>query len=159
MRIITSALFLLLPMALVQGCLFNSRTYTLYLVINKGCKVDQTSVVILEGKEIGEVKSTTALDANKVIMELSVKKDARIPASYTVNCWQNLLGTVYIDISRSIKAAADNTAYHQSGDTLYGSYVSRRQRDSVLNEAIHHNLRELKGALDSVTAKGNDPSK
>ncbi|HVW59831.1 MAG TPA: hypothetical protein VHC48_07345 [Puia sp.] len=159
MRIITSALFLLLPMALVQGCLFNSRTYTLYLVMDKNCKVDQTSVVILEGKEIGEVKSTTILDTSKVIMELSVKKDARIPASYTVKCWQNLLGTVYIDISRNIRTDAGNMAYRQAGDTLYGSYVSRRQRDSVLNGAIHHNLQELKGVLDSVTAKGNDPSK
>jgi ABC-type transporter Mla subunit MlaD len=159
MRIITPALFLLLSIVLVQGCLFNSRTYTLYLVMDKGCKVDQTSIAILDGKEVGKVKSVKILDSDKVIMELSIKKDARIPASYTVKCWQNLLGTVYIDISRNIRTNAGNTAYYQAEDTLYGSYVSRRQRDSVLNGAIHRNLQELKGALDSVTAKDSNPSK
>jgi hypothetical protein len=159
MRIITPALFLLLSIVLVQGCLFNSRTYSLYLVIDKGCKVDQTSRVILDGKEIGKVESTKLQDPNKVILELSVKKDTRIPASYTVKCWQNLLNTVYIDISRSIKADADNTGYHRAGDTLYGLYVSNQQRDSVLNGAIHHELRELKSALDSAMVKGNDSSK
>ena len=122
----------------------------MYLVMDKGCKVDQTSIAILDGKEVGKVKSVRILDSDKVIMELSIKKDARIPASDTVKCWQNLLGTVYIDISRNIRTDAGNTPYHQAGDTLYGSYVSNQQQDSVLNGAIYHKLQELKSTLDST---------
>lgn len=121
--------------------------------------MDQTSKVILEGKEIGEVGKTTVLDTNKIIMELLIKKNDKIPASCTLKCWQNLLGTVYVDISRSIKTDTGNTGYYQAGDILYGLYISNRQRDSVLNGALYHKLHELKSILDSATVKGNDSSK
>ena len=137
---------------LLSSCLFRSDGYSIYMVCNGVRSVDMRARVTLEGRDIGKVDRVVAGDSNRVLLELRIKKDVKIPKNDTVVCRENILGDTFVDIS----SGSGNTGggFLNEKDTVYASYVSLdKALDSTAKAKIFYGLKAVRNALDSAARR------
>ena len=132
------------------GCSLPRNEYDLYVIIHKDCKVNQASRVLWEGKEIGSVRKVTVKDPNTVILDLSIQDQIKLPASSSVECHENILGDIFINISSPSKVVSNDISYIHSMDTLLGRVIYQFHKlDSNDKKKIINKLEDLKKTLDT----------
>jgi len=121
-----------------------------YVIVDHTGKGETGSSVTLEGPHIGDVTSWKGLGNNRILLELTIKRQGvKIPRSCTVKYRDNLLGEKWVDIS-SEKDQARDTGYYADKDTLPAIYVPFPKIDTIEIRKAIDTVIKLKKEVDSV---------
>lgn len=131
------------------SCTESSKTngYTLLIIIDSSVKVKDNAKVILNGKDVGMVKSSLLTNKGKLLV-LNISNEIKIPSSSIVSYIENILGDAYVSIA--YPESQGGNSFFLANDTLsIDAFKGIKRLDTISGKKIMKELIDVKNVLDS----------
>ncbi|MFT3980805.1 MAG: MlaD family protein [Ferruginibacter sp.] len=156
MHILKRLLFIIVLLQSLTGC-FRKKD-RLFIVFDRVDGLVEGSAVFNRGLTIGTVQKMD-LWKNKVLVEIELDNNVKIPAQSGVTIKQSVLNPSIIDIEYY-----DTTAFLSNKDTLTGNFIKQGLMDNLLSDSakrknIEDAINKIADAIETINDKKTDSIK
>ena len=128
-----------------------AKRYPLFIAIDSSDNVSNNAIVLLNGKEIGNLKEISSV-GDKKLLSLNIYKDVEIPSDAFVSYFGNVTGGGYISFTHPEKSMVLNTI--MPNDTInMGSLRNGGKLDSASAKVLVKIISDVINVVDSNLKK------